>query len=652
MTRILFAYHKKFVDSLLFETHMVNCIRKYTPNSLVVPNDEIINIIEEFKPDIVYCYDIGPSFNFQNIIKMCILHHIPTIMLGGDLFDKDCIVHATMNKFDVIMGDRKMNSIMQEYQKYYPDKIVTSLPLLCLNKDIFKPTYEEKIYDILIYGSMNFQFPTPYDFPVADQYIERWCNKNNEPIPEKFDFYHLRKRLRDLVLKYPHKYRIKHLSEHENYFTCPHPVRGDDLAKLINQSWLCITDTSIADRCMNKYMEIAGCGTVPLGNLPTDYSDLFNEMVQINNDMNDDEILSIIDKALENKEDLLKRGKILFNKVHSITDQMYGEKLYEISNDIIRQITKNRQYIDCQLMAVDSGSLSSSDTGLGNVLFCIATAYGLAFTTNKYYLCNDIIKLSEKLISFGLPDYRKTIFRHIATNLSCTEFTPYTEKEYNAQEYDEDILPFILETSSSQGTSSDQGTVLKNKNVRLVNGSYQSHLYFDKYILDIRTLFYPTIDSIKYIKEYCPILFTNKNTVAIHIRLNYGDIGYLPSFFYKAMDYITSRIGDCNFLVFSNKIEKCKQILTEGNIFFVDHNKPDYIDLWMMSMCKHNIITYSTLGWWGAYLNPNPNKIVIYAKDLLRIHYAGVYKEPVHIERQNEHYLSDWICLDEPILNQ
>jgi len=77
--------------------------------------------------------------------------------------------------------------------------------------------------------------------------------------------------------------------------------------------------------------------------------------------------------------------------------------------------------------------------------------------------------------------------------------------------------------------------------------------------------------------------------------------------------FIKLSIDNIKFMIFSDDIEWCKTKFVGNHFYFVE-NEDDYVDLYIMSFCNHNIIANSTFSWWGAYLNNYNDKIVIYPK--------------------------------------
>lgn len=138
-------------------------------------------------------------------------------------------------------------------------------------------------------------------------------------------------------------------------------------------------------------------------------------------------------------------------------------------------------------------------------------------------------------------------------------------------------------------------------------GFYQSEKYFEGQQEEIRRLFKLNIQP-----EY-------KDYVSIHVRR--GDyvqhansfppvtVGYI----HAALLRLEERIGHIKNIIFlSDDINWCIE-----NFAFINRSVEfsqganEFEDLSLMTSCSHNIIANSTFSWWGAWLNPNPDKIVV-----------------------------------------
>ena len=213
----------------------------------------------------------------------------------------------------------------------------------------------------------------------------------------------------------------------------------------------------------------------------------------------------------------------------------------------------------------------------GNFLFQAATAWayakrhGLEFSTPKS----------------TTHDFWSPLYLHHLQHPNYSEHLPRMVIREQAFHYNE--LPFDEEW--------------RHQNI-LLNGYFQSPKYFDEYRDEMLNAF--------------NLPWTPKHdTCSIHAR--YGD--YLTiegkhilideQYLCKAMAIIMRVTGVKKFKVFSDDIPLFKQKFDRLYPFEYSTNTDIMQDLIEISCCAHNIGSSSTFSWWGAYLNRNPNKIII-----------------------------------------
>ncbi len=160
-----------------------------------------------------------------------------------------------------------------------------------------------------------------------------------------------------------------------------------------------------------------------------------------------------------------------------------------------------------------------------------------------------------------------------------------------------------------------------NKNIYL-NGYFQSEKYFGNIKSIIREDFVFK-DSLGENKKELLKMNEESNSVSIHIRR--GDylsniqankvLGLSTLYYYKkALCYINNHVKNPNFIVLSDDIEWTKKyLIIDAPTEYVSNKElnKNHEDMYIMSLCKHNIIANSSFSWWGAWLNENTEKIVI-----------------------------------------
>lgn len=165
-----------------------------------------------------------------------------------------------------------------------------------------------------------------------------------------------------------------------------------------------------------------------------------------------------------------------------------------------------------------------------------------------------------------------------------------------------------------------------------LTGYFQSEKYFADIAEQVREAFsfseriWDGLDEklVKRIKSYKEQI-RNTRAVALHIRrgdyLNvpelYGGI-CTENYYAKAVSLMKERVPEAVFYVFSNDPvwakSWVKQQENEKNPMVVIEGAGEdtgYLDLMLMSECRHYILANSSFSWWGAWLGKAKDKCVI-----------------------------------------
>lgn len=271
--------------------------------------------------------------------------------------------------------------------------------------------------------------------------------------------------------------------------------------------------------------------------------------------------------------------------------------------------------------------------GLGNQMFQYAFGRRLALENNvslKLDVCsgfeNDFFKRSYRLNHFRILENiasREEVMRfqriesfgllrplHRLVNLFRGQSNKYSVlRERNATRFDR-------RASKTSGANI------------LINGYWQSEKYFQP-IKDLIREEFQVKSPVKGPNLGLADEIRRSNAVCLHLRRLFGVSGsevdcsvikkhgvLSLEYYHEGLSYLAKRYETLHCFVFSDSPDWAEENLRlPYPTTFVRPSHgivgKDYEDLCLMNQCKHYIIANSSFSWWGAWLCPNPEKVVI-----------------------------------------
>ena len=167
----------------------------------------------------------------------------------------------------------------------------------------------------------------------------------------------------------------------------------------------------------------------------------------------------------------------------------------------------------------------------------------------------------------------------------------------------------------------------KMKNTFYIDGNFESEKYFLDYRNELLNQFSFKKDMST--NKYLDII-RKHNVVSISVRQNrYSErmsnkfdqysisksrdfVAKTVEYIYQSIKFIKSKVHNPKFLLWSNDFTGLEKYFPTNEFLYVINTEDKILnDFYLLTQCKYFIVGPSTFSWWGAYLNPNKNKIVV-----------------------------------------